>query len=313
MSAVILHHYDISPYAEKIRLVLGLKRLAWSSVIQPMVMPKPDLTVLTGGFRRIPVLQIGADVYCDTNLIAAELEQRFPKPTIYPEGRIAETEIWCTWAERVLMWPTARYVTAVNDDRLGAPFHADRAAMRGHPPPSAAELAASIPHQRAQCRQMIGWLDSILAGRSFLLGDEPGLADFAVYQRIWWLGAFGGRARDVLDGHDALRSWADRIAMIGHGTRSEIGASSALDVARDAQPPVSQTGSQSMHGRFSVGTEGFAPDPVSGELIAMDDHSIAIAHESERVGRVIVHFPKLGYEWRKLPMPAHAEVPLPAS
>ena len=70
MSAVILHHYDISPYAEKIRLVLGLKRLAWSSVIQPMVMPKPDLTVLTGGFRRIPVLQIGADVYCDTNLIA---------------------------------------------------------------------------------------------------------------------------------------------------------------------------------------------------------------------------------------------------
>lgn len=87
------------------------------------------------------------------------------------------------------MWPTARYVTAVNDDRLGSAFHADRAAMRGHAAPTASELAASIPYQREQCRLMLGWLDVILRRRDFLLGDTPGLADFAVYQRIWWLGA----------------------------------------------------------------------------------------------------------------------------
>ena len=189
MSDIILHHYDISPYAEKIRLVLGWKRLAWVSVIQPMVMPKPDLVALTGGYRRIPVLQIGADVYCDTNRIADELERRHSEPTIHPGGRVAESELWCSWAERVLMWPTARYVTAVNDDRLGSAFHADRAAMRGHAAPTASELAASIPYQREQCRLMLGWLDVILRRRDFLLGDTPGLADFAVYQRIWWLGA----------------------------------------------------------------------------------------------------------------------------
>ena len=77
MADLILHHYDISPYAEKIRLAFGLKGLAWRSVIQPMVLPKPDLMPLTGGFRRTPVLQVGADIYCDTLCIAMELDRRF--------------------------------------------------------------------------------------------------------------------------------------------------------------------------------------------------------------------------------------------
>ena len=32
MAEFILHHYAMSPYSEKIRLALGLKRLAWRSV-----------------------------------------------------------------------------------------------------------------------------------------------------------------------------------------------------------------------------------------------------------------------------------------
>ena len=84
MSDLILHHFDPSPFAEKIRLVFGLKGLAWQSVDIPMVPPKPDLTALTGGYRRTPVLQVGADIYCDTRLIALELERRFPTPTLFP-------------------------------------------------------------------------------------------------------------------------------------------------------------------------------------------------------------------------------------
>ena len=29
-------------------------------------MPKPNLTALTGGYRKTPVLQIGADIYCNS-------------------------------------------------------------------------------------------------------------------------------------------------------------------------------------------------------------------------------------------------------
>ena len=77
---LVLHHYDLSPYAEKIRLCLGRKGLRWRSVQAPMVMPKPDLVELTGGYRRVPVLQLGADVYCDTHLIARVLDELHPDP-----------------------------------------------------------------------------------------------------------------------------------------------------------------------------------------------------------------------------------------
>jgi hypothetical protein len=68
MSELILHHYPTSPFAEKARLLLGFKGLSWRSVHISPVMPKPDLTALTGGYRKTPVLQIGADIYCDTSL-----------------------------------------------------------------------------------------------------------------------------------------------------------------------------------------------------------------------------------------------------
>ena len=63
---IILHHFDQSPFSEKIRLIFGLKSIAWRSVRISRIMPRPDLMPLTGGYRRTPVMQIGADIYCDT-------------------------------------------------------------------------------------------------------------------------------------------------------------------------------------------------------------------------------------------------------
>ena len=75
MNDLILHHYPSSPFSEKIRLVLGYKKLPWKSVLIPNIMPKPDLMPLTGGYRKTPVLQVGADIYCDTQLIMLEIER----------------------------------------------------------------------------------------------------------------------------------------------------------------------------------------------------------------------------------------------
>ena len=98
MSDLILHHYDEAPFAEKIRLIFGIKGLPWNSVIIPSAMPKPDLMPLTGGYRRTPVLQIGADIYCDTQLIAAVLERLYPTPTIFPDGNAGLAYALGSWA-----------------------------------------------------------------------------------------------------------------------------------------------------------------------------------------------------------------------
>ena len=75
MPDIILHQYATSPFSEKIRLVLGAKGLTWNAVEIPPILPKPDLLALTGGYRRTPVMQIGADIYCDTALICDVLDR----------------------------------------------------------------------------------------------------------------------------------------------------------------------------------------------------------------------------------------------
>ena len=84
--ALILHHYASSPFAEKARLALGLKGLAWGSVEVAAQPPRPLLDALTGGYRRIPVLQVGADIYCDTNIILPAMERLNPESTLYPDA-----------------------------------------------------------------------------------------------------------------------------------------------------------------------------------------------------------------------------------
>jgi len=126
MTDIILHHYEISPYSEKVRLGLGLKGLAWGSVEIPVIMPKPDLTALTGGYRKTPVLQIGADIYCDSQLIMRELERRHPTPSFYPAGHgAADALAW--WAEKTMFSPAASFLFAKRPDALPERFLEDRA------------------------------------------------------------------------------------------------------------------------------------------------------------------------------------------
>ena len=131
MTGLILHHYDFSNFAEKARLMLGFKGLAWRSVEQPPILPKPKLVPLTGGYRRIPILQEGADLWCDTRLIAQELERRVPSPTFFPEGTRGHGEAIAWWAEQQFMRPSALFVSGINADHMPAGLHEDRARL--HP------------------------------------------------------------------------------------------------------------------------------------------------------------------------------------
>ena len=109
MSALILHHYPSSPFAQKIRSVLGFKQLAWKSVIIPSISPNPDLVALTGGYRKTPVLQVGADIYCDTALICDVLEHIQPEPVLYPPHLKGVSRVFAQWADSTLFWASMAY------------------------------------------------------------------------------------------------------------------------------------------------------------------------------------------------------------
>jgi glutathione S-transferase len=233
MTDIILHHYDTSPYAEKVRTGLGLKGLAWASIELPQIMPKPNLTALTGGYRKTPVLQIGADIYCDSQLIMRELERRHPTPSFYPAGRgAADALAW--WAEKTMFLPAVSIAFAKRPEVLPKGFLEDRAKFSGRNIDPVVMLAA-VPNQLDQLRAHFDWLDQTLAdGRSFLQGRAVGLSDLAAYHPVWYLRQNFGSAAAPLDGFPRLLSWAERVAAIGHGRRSSMTSKQALDVARTA-------------------------------------------------------------------------------
>ncbi|MGE3773951.1 MAG: glutathione S-transferase family protein [Gammaproteobacteria bacterium] len=299
MPTPILHHYALSPFSEKIRLAFGLKHLAWCSVQIPDRLPKPDYLALTGGYRRTPSLQIGADVYCDTALIAEELERRWPTPTLFPAAAIGLHRIVERWAETQLFWPCALYVTGANAGALPDAFHADRAAMRGRPPPTPARVRAAGERARGRIAPQLLYVEQLLESRrDFLLGDAPGLADLAVYHALWFLEQLPQRLLGSLAPSAALLQWFARVAALGHGTRQGLDADAALAIAREAVPlPVGCAGPfpWSCGRRVAIAPEEGTSAAVVGELVGWSPTRLVLAREDPRAGRVHVHFPRAGY------------------
>jgi glutathione S-transferase len=300
MTDIILHHYDTSPYAEKVRTGLGLKGLAWASVELPQIMPKPNLTALTGGYRKTPVLQIGADIYCDSQLIMRELERWHPTPSFYPAGRgAADALAW--WAEKTMFLPAVSIAFAKRPEVLPKGFLEDRAKFSGRNIDPVVMLAA-VPNQLDQLRAHFDWLDQTLAdGRSFLQGRAVGLSDLAAYHPVWYLRQNFGSAAAPLDGFPRLLSWAERVAAIGHGRRSPMTSEQALDVARtatsiakastDAKDPIGRKPGQVV----SVTPDDTGRDPVIGELVTSGIDEIVIRRRDPAIGEVCVHFPRAGF------------------
>ena len=298
MSTPILHHYDISPYAEKARLMLGFKALAWNSVVIPMVMPKPDLTALTGGYRKTPVLQIGADIYCDTSRIARELESRYPEPTFLPGGTGGLAYALAPWADS--FFASGAGLSMGLNDQLPADLMQDRREFFSHM--DFDRLRARAPHMFGQVLASVTLLEDQLAdGRAFLTADRPGLADASAYYVLWMCRGFVAAMDGLLEPFARVAAWEGRMRAIGHGARSEIEASEALEIARAAQAsPGAGVNSTDPAGlvagqRVTVTPDDYGKVPVAGELVTLDLHEIAVRRVDVRAGEVVVHFPRLGY------------------
>lgn len=299
---VILHHYPRSPFAEKIRIVFGLKGIHWHSVEQPRMAPKPALTALTGGYRRIPVLQIGADIYCDTRCILRELEIHFPSPTLYPPSTRGIANIVAAWADRDLFACALGLVFGLHGDRFPPELHADRAHFTAgrFDGWDSARMKPRIPELRAQFESQMTWLESLLQdGRSFMLGENPSLADAAVYHPLWY--ARGNLGEDAgLESHSRLSGWMARMDAFGHGTMASLSQEGALSIARNAVPAAprflpAQTDPYRPGERVQVQPTDWGFDPVEGELIGIDRETISLRRDDDAVGAVVVHFPRDGF------------------
>ena len=309
MTELILHHYPTSPFSEKIRLVLGHKKLGWKSVVIPAIMPKPDVVALTGGYRKTPFLQVGADIYCDSALICDVLEHVQPEPALYPPHLKGVSRIFAQWADTTLFWAAmahnlqpkgAAHMFASAPPEAARAFGEDRKAMSG------AMVRLRPADATAAYRSYLRRIAHMAEEHEFLFGAEPCVADFAAYHPLWFTRTLVPVVADVLNATPAVVEWMDRIAAIGHGGMDRFKAADAIAVAQGVEPMPAganllvNSSFQDEHGvalgsQVTVNAEIFGQEVTAGELIACTRTHYSLRRTDPRVGTVHVHFPRIGY------------------
>jgi glutathione S-transferase len=314
---LILHEYPESPFSEKVRALFGYKQLPYSSVEVPVIMPKPDLTALTGGYRRTPVLQRGADVYCDTALIAEVLEEARPEPPIFDADADALGVAAARWTDSeffrccvgISFQPRAIAANPrFQDPEMAAAFIKDRSELTAGGP----SLVMPLDRAEATFRGHLQALDARLASSDFLNGEAATLVDFSTWHCCWFI-----RQQPVLDDYfdpyPAVRAWLARMSAFSGAARPDpLSSSDALAVAAAARPAPLEGAEMDATLGISAGTTvrvlptDYGRQPVRGNLLAVNDRRISIAREDERAGTVHVHFPRYGFE-----VLADADAPAP--
>lgn len=300
MSELVLHHYALSPYSEKVRALLGYAGLPWKSVVTREMPPRPMLAALAGGYRRVPVAQAGSDVFCDSRTIASEIAERAGKPELAHESMGDEERRWVANAEGEVFFACilaggsaalrrkARRTLSLLD---GVRFLVDRVGMGR----SAAIPMPGFRRSGAILREHLGRVEAAL-DRDFLFGDAPRIADFATYHSLWFVRDLG--EKPIVGLYPRTVAWMDRIAAFGEGRRSEISAEAALAIARDSAPraiPAEHTKHEAIGSRVEIAPSDYAQQPTSGELVGSTPSRWIVRREDTRAGSVHVHFPKEGY------------------
>jgi glutathione S-transferase len=301
VSRLILHQYEMSPFSEKIRRILAWKQLDWMAVRAPAIMPKPDLVALTGGYRKIPILQVGNHVYCDSARIADYLEDLQPERALYPAPLARSLAEWADSAlfgsampmvmrptrfDELIRWLTPEEQRGLLQDRKAMSQDAPRVA----PGPKSLLAYFSLYLRR---------IEAALATHEYLLGSQPCIADFSAYHSLWIVGLV---SPERLASCPNVHAWMQRIAALPAPQITNMTGAEALEVARASDPIWIPDAAFEDPMRLAPDTtvviraNDYGRESVTGVLVSSTANEIVLRRDDERAGRVYVHFPRLGFE-----------------
>jgi glutathione S-transferase len=295
---LILHNYAFSPFGEKIRSMLGCVDLSWQSVEVPPQPPRPSLDPMITGYRKSPVAQIGADLFCDTRTIAAEIARLSGHSELSPSGRSDEELRFLDHIEGPVFaaclgtLPKGKMLwKLVSSLGLGFPkFLKDRAALG-----AAGGLDfLSASEARRIWQDHLDELDKKVGG-GFFGGNAPDLVDFSAYHVVWFFELMSG-SKPAGD-RRALARWQREMAAFGNGRAEVIAGDNAVAIARENEPrPVATSVEDANIGStVRIAPTDYGRDQTEGVLVASSADRWTIRRSTQACGEVHVHFPTRGY------------------
>ncbi len=299
MQDFILFHYPMSPFSEKVRAMLGYAGLSWQSVTVKEMPPRPALSILAGGYRKVPVAQNGADIFCDSRAIADEIARLSGKHELSLAGQPQEVIDFVRTTDLEVFLAC---VIAASDGRMlkklvkeTSLFHAfrflkDRISMVR----KSRVKALRGPQAKEKVISHISNMESML-NEDFLFGNTPCIADFSAYHGLWFVCDLA--EKPWLRDYPKVKAWMVRMKAFGHGEFREITAEQALDIACDAMPrAIEAAGDDPLTGKdVEVAPDDYGRDPITGKLVYADNQALVLGLSHKRVGQVHVHFPRHGF------------------
>jgi glutathione S-transferase len=298
--SIVFHEYALSPFSEKMRRIFGYKKIAYHTVEQPMWMPKPHLTPLTGGYRRIPVMQIGADIYCDTALMVRKLDALYPDAPVVPPDLAGAVHATEQWADKQLFMACVPLVFTSLASLLPVELIEDRKKMR--PDLDIKTLEKGVPYCLSVVAAAGARLDATLAKKPFVLGDRFTAADAAIYHCLWFARNAEPGAK-VLAKLPALAAWMQRLEAFGSGDPATMTPDGALALAQRSEPtdlPKAASDDADPTGikigdAVAVCSDDLPQDVFRGAVVAITPEELVIERKTDDLGRLWQHFPRVGY------------------
>ena len=303
MTTPHLHHYPASPFSEKIRALFGYLDLEWYSVETSVIMPRPLLMPLSGGYRRVPVAQIGADIYCDTKIIARALAEHAGDETLYAPGfaatRVADAADTTLFRIMAALSFRPEAIAGLPQGGSGSggasmgDFLKDRADLAG-----GTDIIGMTPEAAESA--LLHWLTELegSVASGFLFGEKPSIADFSVYHPLWFLRNNPYNAPLVETYPNVIR-WHDQMQAFGHGRVVESDGEAALAEAKASEPRPLERASIGVVAKpgdtVRVTPTDYGRIPVEGELVRADAQEFAVRRTTKETGTIVTHFPRMGF------------------
>lgn len=300
MENIILHHYQLSPFAHKIRSLFGYTNMDWQSVTTSEMPPRNKLEPLAGKYRKIPVAQIGADIFCDSRTIQTEIARLASKPELAVENCSADVETFLAPTETTLFFALVGGSASFKLQKKVMKsmslidmfkFFIDRV-----------KLSRTVTLEVPRASQMGTVINEHLSNLEaklnddFLFGSQPNIGDFGAYHALWFYRDMGEKQR--VKKYPKVMAWMDRMKAFGEGNQQEMTAEQAWEIAKSAEPrpiPEEFTQHEKMGQSVTIAPSDYGQVPTSGKLVGSTPRSWIIERNDERVGTVNVHFPKNGF------------------
>jgi glutathione S-transferase len=301
-----LFHYPMSPFSQKVRAMLGYAQIPWQSVTVREMPPRPLLEALAGGYRKIPVAQIGADVFCDTKTIATEIARLSGHRQLALEHCSKAAQAQARQADLEMLLACLVCANTLSMGRkllksmalLDIPrFLWDRVNI-GRKASLDVDL---LRNPRRIVLEHLQRLEAQLQDSDYLFGAAPYHADFSTLHGLWFMRDLGEST--ITAGFDRVNAWMDRLLAYGDGQRSELDGEAALRIAGQATPrkiPARHRVDALIGRGVGIQPADYAQDQTDGVLAGATPSQWILARETPSLGLVHVHFPKTGFELKAL-------------